>query len=468
MFDLRKTIAIISAKAIAFILRKVKSGGTAAPGLISLKIDPKLLIKLKNHLRFSILISGTNGKTTTTRMLASILKSADIPFFHNRAGSNLLRGVASELVNHSDITGHFPCKIGLWEIDEAVFPHAVKQLKPRIIVLTNLFRDQLDRYGEIDTLAKKWQKALNKLPSKTIVILNADDPTVASLGKKLKCKIIYFGIKDKSLGIKFLSHASDATFCPDCLLPLDYKACFVSHLGIYKCKKCGEIQPKTNIHCLQAKFLKDGLTQIVIKTVKNKPSDLEGKYSLKINLPGTYNIYNILASFMTALSLKIKPKKIIQGFNQFKPAFGRFETIKVNQKTLKILLVKNPAGFNEILKTLIQLTKEKRISLLIVLNDLIADGRDVSWIWDVDFNLLKKSNLDKIIISGTRTYDMALRLKYENAKCQMSNVKCLKDAIKMLLKQQNKQLFILPTYTAMLETRKILNKMGLVHSTWKD
>ncbi|GAG16839.1 unnamed protein product, partial [marine sediment metagenome] len=187
------------------------------------------------------------------------------------------------MISRSTLTGYLSSKIGLWEIDEAVFPHAVEQLKPKIVVLTNLFRDQLDRYGEIDTLAKKWQKALKKLSSKTAVILNADDPIVASLGKTLCCRVIYFGIKDKSLGSKSLSHASDADLCPYCLLPLNYQTCFVSHLGIYKCPKCGAIQPKTNIYCQKAKFQK---SKIQVKT---------NQLSLTINSPGQYNIYNALA-----------------------------------------------------------------------------------------------------------------------------------------------------------------------------
>ena len=464
MFDLRKTTAIIIAKVIAFFLRKTKSGGTAAPGLIALKIDPKLLIKLKAQLKSSIIISGTNGKTTTARMLASILKSANIPYFHNRTGSNLLRGVASELISRSTLTGLFPSKIGLWEIDEAVFPYAIEELKPKIVVLTNLFRDQLDRYGEIDTLAKKWKRALNKLGPETTAILNADDPTVADLGKKLKCQVIYFGIKDKSLGIKFLSDASDAIFCPNCFLPLNYQVCFVSHLGIYKCPKCGAIQPKTSISCTQTKLLKNNCFQISIKSLKKQ-------HYVKIGLPGVYNIYNVLASFAIASVLKIEFSKIIQGFKYFQPAFGRFEEIKIKDKSLKILLVKNPAGFNEVLKTLIQLTEVEKSVCLIALNDLIADGRDVSWIWDVDFKLLRKVNIEKLIISGTRVYDMALRVKHAKFKVQSSKFKVQKDlkkAIADLFNSKEKNLFILPTYTAMLEIRKILNKMGLVHSTWKD
>jgi UDP-N-acetylmuramyl tripeptide synthase len=456
VFDLRKFLAIILGKAGFLFLKGVNRGATAAPGLLALKIDPRLLVKLKKNLKFSLIVSGTNGKTTTARMLASLFKASQIPFFHNRTGSNLLRGITSALIKHCRLNGALAKRIGLWEVDEAVFPEAVKQLQPKIIVLTNLFRDQLDRYGEIDTLAKKWQQALKKLPQQTIVILNSDDPMVASLGKTTANQVIYYGLKDKSLGTKELSHASDATLCPRCLLPLQYDCCFVSHLGLYRCPKCGQIQPQTHFACSQAKL---------------KPEDLRLKINqekIQVKLSGIYNIYNVLASLAAAKALGLSSQSISQGYQNFKPAFGRFEEIKFDNKNLKILLVKNPTGFNQVLKTLIQLTKEKKIALLIALNDLIADGRDVSWIWDVDMALLSQIKIDKIFVSGRRYLDMALRIKHANIKNKILKIKNLSEAVPTLINRRNKNLFILPTYTAMLATRKILNKMGLVHRTWED
>lgn len=466
----RYYLAILIGKLISLSLRLLQLGGTAAPGLYASKIDKNLIRKLSRQLKYSVIISGTNGKTTTTRILATIFSQAGWEYFHNRTGSNLLRGVISELIKHIGYNGLPKNRIGLWEIDEAVLPLAIKSLRPKIVVLTNLFRDQLDRYGEIDVLAKKWKQALKQLSKETIVILNADDPTVASLGQNLRCKTLYFGLKDKLKGDKFLSHASDATMCPYCLLPLNYQVCFVSHLGLYKCPKCGDIQPKTNINCTQVKFLKENYTQLDINYLSNK-------YFIKINLPGIYNVYNALAAFAVSVSLKINPEKIIRGFQQFRPAFGRFEKIKLKEKMLQILLVKNPTGFNQVLKILPHLSGGNSFSCLIALNDLIADGQDVSWIWDVDFENFKKyKKLQKIIVSGIRAEDMTLRLKYSNFKSQIANKfqsnikleKNLKKAISNLINQSNKNLFILPTYTAMLEIRKILNKMKLVHSTWKD
>ena len=336
------------------------------------------------------------------------------------------------------------------------------------MVLTNLFRDQLDRYGEIDTLTKKWRKGLSLLTNKSIVIINADDPTVASLGQKTEAEVIYYGVKDKKVGTQSLSHASDATLCPYCLFPLKYTACFVSHLGIYSCSQCGSIQPQVDVSAQKIQ-----LTHQSLKASINKQQ-------FSVNLPGLYNVYNLLASFALAQVLKIPPHKIKKGLQDFQPAFGRFESIKIGKKQLKIMLVKNPTGFNQVLQTLVQLTKSRsagkrqRVSLLIVLNDRIADGRDVSWIWDVDFNYLKSVQIDQLIVSGDRSYDMALRIKHAKLKIiphqnQSFQIEPnLKKAINTLINQSSKKLYILPTYTAMLATRKILSKMGLVHSTWQD
>lgn len=471
--DIKKLLAIGIGKFLNFILSFASSGGTAAPGLIALKIDKNLLKKQVEDLKYSIAITGTNGKTTTARMLASILKQEGIEFIHNRTGSNLLRGVVSQLIKEKHDN-----KIGLWEIDEAVFPLALKELNPKIVVLNNLFRDQLDRYGEIDTLAKKWKKGLEKLNGKAFVIANADDPTIVGICNKLKQKVIYYGIEDLSLGSKKVSHASDANVCPYCLENLDYEACFVSHLGIYTCPKCGKIQPKKDIKCVGYKS--NNVNNNEVRIV-----DRGKEIKVRLNIPGIYNIYNVLASFAVARNLGIDKRDIINGFKKFRPAFGRFEKIKIDGKNLYILLVKNPTGYNQVLKTLPAIAKNKNCSCLLVLNDLIADGRDVSWIWDVDFNLLKNVNIDRLLFSGIRAEELALRIKYamtngshyakapRDKQWSMVNgqwlmINDIEEAVNTLIKQSNENLFILPTYTAMLEVRKILARKGFVHGTWED
>ena len=499
MFDFKKSFSILIGKIIIFLLKISKSGATAAPGLYALKIDPRLLRKLQTQLKFSLVISGTNGKTTTARMIASIFKSAGIDFYHNRSGSNLLRGIVSTLISKITLSGRLSSYLGLWEVDEGVLPEALNQLKPEIVVLTNLFRDQLDRYFEIDALAKKWQEALVKLKKTSVLIINADDPSLSHITRGLKCKVVYYGITDKSFGSNILSHASDATFCPQCFLPLDYQTCFVSHLGIYRCRKCGQIQPEKNVKAIKAKFFKN---KVCLQIEQSKKT-----YPITINLPGIYNIYNALAAFTAISVLKIPTDKIIQGFKNFRPAFGRFEQIslrglsaassqakprtdpcqkrkthlggsgtgvKINGKILTLMLIKNPAGFNQVLKTLGQLDRINRIHLLIALNDLIADGCDVSWIWDTDVKALNRLKIDKLIVSGTRLYDMAIRLKYALKTADIHLEASLKKAVNTLINPSQSQgknvknLYILATYTAMLEIRKILAQKNLVHSTWKD
>jgi UDP-N-acetylmuramyl tripeptide synthase len=456
--DFKLTIALIIAKISALVLKIGGSGATAAPGLVALKVDPELVAKLACQLDKNILVSGTNGKTTTTRMVSTILSQAKISHLHNRAGSNLLRGLASTLCQTSSIVGKIPAGlVGLWETDEAVFSIACAQLKPQIVLLTNLFRDQLDRYGEIDTVAAGWKKALVKLPRNTQVILNADDATVANLGSSLKAKVVYFGISDKNLDGRLPDHASDATVCPRCLSALSYKQCFVGHLGIYSCPHCGQIQPIKNVS--------------LVKASKKEVSISAFGQNIKINnnLPGNYNLYNLTAAVTLVKILNIDNKTIVQGLADFIPAFGRVEKIKVNNKTLHLFLVKNPTGFNEVINTLI--LSQTKLTCLIIINDLIADGKDVSWLWDVNFEKLTPK-LKSVVVSGIRAYDMALRLKYSAETIRLSNNLItepdLKKAIERLLNTNDKNLYLLPTYTAMLKTRKILNRMGLVKSTWKD
>ncbi len=460
----RYYLGLIAGKLISKCLSLFPSGATAAPGLYAIKIDKDIVRKLAKQLDFSIVVSGTNGKTTTARILASIFKADGQDLIHNRTGSNLERGIASELIKQANFFDKSQKKVGLWETDEAFLPKALKILKPKIVVLTNLFRDQLDRYGEIDSLAKKWKTALKELPKTSLVVLNSDDPTIASLGKNLKSKVVFYGLRDKKMGTKNISHASDATLCPKCLKPLKYSSCFISHLGIYQCIECHHIQPEADFKADKVKSM-EGCLEIVAKAQKKT-------HKLKIKISGLYNSYNVLAAVTTASLLNISFEKIDLGLESFKPAFGRLEKFTINNKNLKILLVKNPAGFNEVLKTILSHFEQKPISFLISLNDLIADGKDVSWIWDVDFEYLKQfKNLKRIIISGRRAEDLALRIKYSGFPLNKTNFKLEKNfnkAIELLLKSNSKNLFILPTYTAMLDIRKILNKKGLIQSTWKD
>lgn len=450
--SLRFYLAWLLGKITRFILKTFsQQGATALPGLIALKIDPDFIEKQTLDLK-NIVISGTNGKTTTTRMLATILEKSGISFIHNRQGSNLLRGIASSLIA-------LPSKkikrsqVGLWETDEGIFPQVIEKVKPEVVLLLNLFRDQLDRYGEIDTLAKKWLQALRKLPKKSLVIINADDPFLAFIGQNIPHKKIYFGLKTP--GREEATTARDINFCPICSKRLSYEVFFMAHLGNFRCSKCQFKNPNLDFYC--SKILKKSTKshRFVIK-------DSKKSYTISLNLPGIYNIYNSLAAFSLAASFGISPQTIVNSLENFQPAFGRVESLEIEKRQIKIFLVKNPTGFNQVL----QILKEKKTSnLLIVINDLIADGQDISWLWDVDFHLLK-NQVEKFLISGLRAEDMTLRLKYEDFR-HIKTEKNLEKAIFSLIKlKQN--LYILPTYTAMLEVRKILSQKGIIHPSWED
>lgn len=435
-------LSILTGKLVSKLCRLTPGvGGSALPGLLALKVNPTLINQITrgNQLK-TIIITGTNGKTTTSRLTSHILKRAKIKHLHNRSGSNLLRGIASTLINQISLTGKLSVNLAVFEIDEAIAPKAIKALKPNIILFTNLFRDQLDRYGEIDTLLDSWQQSLKHLPKNSTLIYNSDDPSLNYLASTTKIKTISFGLP-QSLKVKStLSKSADAIFCPNCHQPLKFETIFTSHLGHYQCPNCN---------------------------FKRKTPSL--KYLNKQNsiLPGIHNRYNTLAATSLSIKLGVKLKDINKALSSFTPAFGRAETFNLNKKPCHILLVKNPTGFNVTLETL-KANRHLDKPLLLILNDLVADGKDVSWIWDVNFKLLKNRKT-LTIVSGLRANDLALRLKYAGLDPSRITLEGnLKKALNLLKKRSGSPAYILPTYTAMLRLRKILTKQKLIHSTWKD
>lgn len=423
-------LLILFGKLLSIISRLSNVGsGSTWPGHIALNVN-KNFIKdiLRNSKCKIILIAGTNGKTTTTKLIRTILEEDGKKVFQNESGANLLNGIASSLLLHSDILLQIRYDFAIFEIDENTLPLILKELTPDYIILLNLFRDQLDRYGEVNTIAAKWKKAIEQLNNETILVLNADDPQIASLRLHPKgVDINFFGLNDKKLAATTSQHASDSTYCPECGSKLHYSAVYYSHLGIWQCPKCKNTRPKLD--------------------VQDSPI---------YPLVGIYNRYNTIAAVLFAKINNISNSAIQQSLKNFMPAFGRQEEIMIGNKTVGIFLSKNPTSFNESLRTIASLNAK---NLLLVLNDRIPDGRDVSWIWDVDFEDYK---FDRITISGDRAYDMGLRLKYTSEPGIMNHESRiepdLRKAIKTALDKTPKSetLYILPTYSAMLEVRKIL------------
>jgi len=464
--NLRQALAIAAGKTLLQILQKTGRGGTALPGLVAHRLDPHILSGLTARLPAgSTVVTGTNGKTTTTRLLATILQVAGLKVVNNRSGSNLIRGLTSTLLTHAKFSGKLEADSGLFEVDEAAFPQAVAEIVPRFILINNLFRDQLDRYGEIDNIRKLWIASVQKLTAGTTLILNADDPSVAYLARFAPAGVrsIFFGLDDPSQTLPELPHAVDAAKCVVCGSALRYEAVYISHMGHYQCTNCDFKRPPPDY--LAQNILLQGTSgaQFTLST-PDEP------LNLSLGVPGLYNIYNATGAAAASLAMGLAPENVRHGLAEFKAAFGRIEWVKLAEdKSLLLALVKNPVGFNEVLRMLTTNPAEK-LKLLVIINDLTADGRDVSWLWDVDFEVLA-GRVEFAMTSGLRATDMAVRLKYAGVDANLIRAE---DDIATALKQatarltSGETLYVTPTYTAMLQTRQILQKMGMVLPFWEE
>jgi len=424
-------------------------GGTTIPGKLLSKLDPGAVARLAARLPLgSALVSATNGKTTTTAMVAEILRDR-VRVAHNRAGANLVSGVASTLLDAGD------AQLGLFEVDEAAFPEIAARVQPRAVCLGNLFRDQLDRYGELEHVAARWRAAVAALPRETALAVNGDDPQLAELGGS-----VVFGIDDPASGRSGLQHAADSKYCVRCGTPYEYAAIYVGHLGDYRCPKCGNARPELTVVARDVRL--EGLDAVAFRL--ETPA---GARDIRLPVPGLYNVYNALGAAALAGLLGASLDEIAGGLGRFGAAFGRFERIVVGDRRLLILLIKNPAGANEAVRTIVDGAAP---SLAVVaLNDAIADGRDVSWIWDVDFEPLL-GGLDRLVATGDRAAELALRFKYGGMDADaIEVVPSLERALDrgLELTPAGGELVVLPTYTAMLALRKIVSERGFVRPYWE-
>ncbi|HUS15679.1 MAG TPA: MurT ligase domain-containing protein, partial [Chloroflexia bacterium] len=411
----REVLAIAAARGAGQATRLLRrGGGTALPGLVAERLSPAILRRLTRQLRRgALIVTGTNGKTTTSRLLGGVLDAAGWRTVHNRSGSNLVRGLIATLVQQSTLTGDLRADAGLFEVDEATVPAVVAQVRPRLLLINNLFRDQLDRYGEIDHISRRWRETLATLDNRSTVVLNADDPGVAVLGRHTAAQVRYYGIADTRQALAALPHAADAIDCPLCGHRLAYGAVLLSHLGHYACPACSFTRPEPDIVAERVDLHGTEAVHLAVRA----PS---GTFLVDLGLPGFYNAYNGLAATAAALTLGLDPAIIRQGLGAVQAAFGRIERIAAGDsgKSLLLALVKNPVGFNEVLRMLFPpATADGPPApprhLLIIINDLTADGRDVSWLWDVDFEVLGEAGrVAQATCAGLRATDMANRLRY--------------------------------------------------------
>lgn len=440
------------ARMVALSSGRAGHGGTTLPGRVVRSIDPGIIGRLSARLKEGCLVvSATNGKTTTCAMIAGILAEAGLKVARNREGANLAAGVATALLKDTAFNGRPRTDIGLYETDEAVFPEVAAQSRPRAVLLMNLFRDQLDRYGELESIAGKWREAVSVLPDETLAVLNADDPLVAGMAALHPGKTLLFGIEDESAGGAVMQHASDSKYCTECGSPYEYEVLYMGHLGKYHCPGCGLKRPSPTVTA----------KNIRLEGMAGSRFDLAtpaGEFELKLPLPGLYNVYNALAAAALCTGTGIGAEAVAAGLSAFSAAFGRVEQLVVEGRRVCLLLVKNPAGFNEVVRTLLIEPGQKH--LLVALNDRIADGRDISWIWDVDLETLA-GGVESAVCTGTRAEEMAMRLKYAGFPVEgLKTVPELRAALSAALERtpEDETLYILPTYTAMLALRQIISQ----------
>jgi UDP-N-acetylmuramyl tripeptide synthase len=428
-------------------------GGTTVPGKLLWKLDPGAIDRLAARLPLgSAVISATNGKTTTAAMAASILRQR-FRLAHNSSGANLVSGVASTLLDAR------AAELGLFEVDEAALPEVLKRIKPKAVCLGNLFRDQLDRYGELEHVAEGWRSAVRALPNDAALAVNGDDPQVGELARERPNSLV-FGVDDPSVARPSLQHAVDSKYCVRCGAPYEYAAAYVGHLGDYRCPACGHSRPPLNVFAQDIEL--DGLESVSFRLVTPPGARL-----VRLGVPGLYNVYNALAAAALALSLGATPDEIVSGLESFSAAFGRFERITIGDRGLLMLLIKNPAGANEAVLTIVD--GGAPAVAVIALNDAIADGRDVSWIWDVDFEPLI-GGLERLIATGDRAAELALRFKYggldPNAIDVIPSLVAALDR-GLELTPPGGELVVLPTYTAMLALRQVVGERGFVRPYWE-
>ena len=443
--SLRTFLAVAAAKATLKACHLAGKSGSSLPGRAALKVDPHIIASLTAGIRRGIIVTcGTNGKTTTNNLLCSMLEAQGFRVVSNRLGANMLEGVAAAFAAEARPLGYLDADYACLEVDEASAARVLQDLQPDYMILTGLFRDQLDRYGEIDLTMKALEKAIREAPNMTLVI-NGDDPLTAYLAKKSSRRVVSYGVSEKVTDN--VDVIRESRFCENCGAPLQYDFYHFSQLGLYRCPSCGFHRPEINYDASGV-----NLTPHLSFDVKESPA-----FPVRISAPmtGFYNVYNILAVYSVLREMNLPTDKFGEVLTRFKPQFGRGEVFHVGEKgRQKVLLnlAKNPAGFNQNISAMLQDRSPK--DLIIAINDNAQDGRDISWLWDVDFERLADETVRSITVSGLRALDMQLRLKY--AEIASTSAKTVEEAIELRLADGCGNLYVLVNYTALYEAHKYL------------
>jgi lipid II isoglutaminyl synthase (glutamine-hydrolysing) len=438
-------------------------GGTSFPGTIARRVDPLVMQKVFTASKAGkAVITGSNGKTTTCRMLAAFAQAAAISVAHNRAGSNLLQGVTSVAVREASLRGTIGAQLALLEVDEATMRRVTPEVAPDVVLITNIFRDQLDRFGELYAMARMLEASIEALPAQASVVLNGDDPLVASLAPSAQARRLYFGVRTASVGAEVPEHAADSIRCVGCQRALTYHRVYVSHLGDYECAACGTKRPELDIAVTEVQPSPGGGTDMTVET----PA---GTVQLHVPLPGLHNVYNAAAALAGAYALgMLKPETAGPALGSLRPVFGRLEEIKANGRLAILSFVKNPTSYNATLQLIRQ--RPGRKHLLAAHSNTVVDGEDFAWLWDVDLEQLVPQ-VEDMVISGTRAEEVALRMKYAGAADADVRVMPRRQAAldaALARTPPGEALYILAGYTPMREFRRIMQRRGWVPPFWKE
>ncbi len=454
---LRAAIAIIACRASRFVLRKLGKGGTNAPGCVALALYPDILGELAKGVT-SIVVTGTNGKTTTSRMIEKSMEDSGMDYFSNKSGANMLSGIVAEFAMNCTLTGKNKHKYALVECDEAHFKNVSKYIDAKCIVVTNVFRDQLDRYGEVTHTLNSILTGIKNSPN-AVVCINADCSLSVSMKDQIPNKVVFYGVESEIYKNR-VQEVSDAPYCIKCKTEYVYDYVTYGHLGGFRCPKCGYHRPDAQVAVEKVLESTADSSKILVR--------FGGKeYEATVNLPGGYNIYNATAMIAAGYVMGMDDKVIINALNSFECGFGRMEKFTVNNTDVRMILIKNPAGCNQVLNFLSNLTEPALF--IVALNDRFADGTDISWIWDVDFEKLNNISdmLTGVWVTGRRADEMAMRMKYTGLPIE--KIRVIKDYNELIAQAvaQDAPVYLMPTYTAMLDIREIFSKSYGFKEFWE-
>ena len=449
---LKVILAILLGRAVRLVSRIVHRGGTDMPGRLALKLCPELLSVLAKDVK-SVAITGTNGKTTSARMIEQAFSDLGVSYFANRSGANLISGITTEFLMNCSLTGKPKKDYAVIECDEAAATKVFRQLRPRVVVVTNLFRDQLDRYGEVTHTLSNIRKALQDAPE-AVLCLNADCSLTASLAGELPNRVVWYGVNEGAVPSRGVSALSDATHCIRCQTAYEYSYVTYGHLGGFRCPKCGYARQTPDYAVTDVVAQRADGSELVM--------DIRGKKTaVRVNLPALYNVYNAAGAVAAVTEMGFDSEAAVEALGKFQCGFGRMEKFDLGRAGSRMMLVKNPAGCNQVLEFLQEIREP--FVLVVCLNDRAADGRDVSWIWDAAFELLASlgSRLERVIVSGDRAADMGVRVKYAGVPAEKISEQRDYDALVRELAGEERPVFLMPTYTAMLELRQaVIRRVG--------